>query len=477
MKNRSSSNTDRRSFLREAAVITCGGALTASGVMTGLSGFAQNPPGGCPAPPTGGTPFVPGHDKRPITLRKSINSYSGAELAQFQNAFTTLRNLPSNDPRTWILQADLHALYCQQCNNDNAQIHGSWNFFPWHRAYLYYYERILGSLVGNLDGFRLPYWDWENIRTLPIPYSTPGSGSNPLWDQNRNSGLAGGGNLPPSDGTQAHVNFLNGILDFATFGGTAIGSGNCELNPHNVIHNDVGLPFPVFVDMGDLGFAARDPIFFGHHCNIDKLWSNWNGLAGGGSSPGAYENPTVTGFLNAQWSFYDENKNVVSITAADVLDNVNNLRYTYQQVKRHFVPFEVILECRLVYRGPGPDPGPFLQVSQQARESLLAAEREHLAVALVLLEVTFPGNISGTFDIFAVRGDRKTQLGTFAFVHERGMRMKERIGTLVLDATKALGDLTSIDRPASIHVVPRVGKQTFVLRAKRAEFRVQRRRG
>jgi len=30
--------------------------------------------------------------------------------------------------------------------------------------------------------------------------------------------------------------------------------------------------------MGNLGFAARDPIFFAHHSNIDKLWSNWNSV-------------------------------------------------------------------------------------------------------------------------------------------------------------------------------------------------------
>ena len=28
-----------------------------------------------------------------------------------------------------------------------TQIHGSYSFFPWHRAYLYFHEKILGALL------------------------------------------------------------------------------------------------------------------------------------------------------------------------------------------------------------------------------------------------------------------------------------------------------------------------------------------
>jgi hypothetical protein len=87
-----------------------------------------------------------------------------------------------------------------------------------------YYERILGSLVGDLAGFRLPYWDWENVRTMPSAYSTPAA-ANSLWDANRDTTLGGGGKLPPNDGSAAQITFLDGITDFATFGGTVNGGG------------------------------------------------------------------------------------------------------------------------------------------------------------------------------------------------------------------------------------------------------------
>src|SRR5690242_7173633 len=115
----------------------------------------------------------------------------------------------------------MHALYCQACNHDLVQsVHGSWIFFPWHRAFLYYFERILGSLVGDLNNFRLPYWDWENHRSMPSAYLSPATSSNSL---------------------SARVALLYRITDFATFGGTARAGGACESNPHDPIHDDIGL--------------------------------------------------------------------------------------------------------------------------------------------------------------------------------------------------------------------------------------------
>ena len=483
MKPGIATGPNRRRFLQGAAAVAGGAAFAASNsVLFKLAAFAQDPPTGCPALPSGGSAFVPGQDTRPITLRKAISALSAAEVTRLQQAYTALRALPGTDKRTWLLQADLHALYCQQCNNaPTTQIHGSWNFFPWHRAYLYYYERILGSLVGDLAGFRLPYWDWENARTMPSTYSTPAAAANSLWDANRDTTLGGGGQLPPNDGSAAQITFLDGITDFATFGGTVNGGGTCESNPHGVIHNDVGFKNSPWHDMGNLGFAARDPIFFAHHCNIDKVWSRWNDLSGGGGLPaGAYKNPTDASFLNARWSFYDENQQIVSISAGDVLEHSKNLRYVYQVPVRPTLPFRVIYECRLIYPGPGPDPGPFLAVSEDVRTQLMARSLEHTPVALVLKGVTVPSNISGTFDIFAVRGEKKTQIGSLGLIGETGMNMKERKPfTVVLDASNAVADLFAKLKPASIHAYGRRGEKghaeaQFVIKAQSAEIRVQR---
>ncbi len=489
MKFDSISILNRRRFLQGAASLAGGAVLaTSSSTLTALTAFAQDPPSGCPAPPTGGTHFVPGSDTRPIVLRKSISALSAAELTKLQSAYAALRALPASDKRTWVLQADMHALFCDSCNNLNTDIHGSWSFFPWHRGYLYYYERILGKLVGDMDHFRLPYWDWENIRTLPTPYRSPGSSGNSLWDNKRRPGLAGGGNLPVADGTTARITTLYGLTDFDSFGGDASGGGAVEANPHGTIHVDVGQAANPFEDMGNLGYAARDPLFFAHHGNIDKLWSGWNDLASGAGT--SYKNPTSSTFLNLRWSFYDENQNVVSISAADVLDHKDNLRYIYKSPRFVIPPLWLILQCELICCLPDPDPGPWLRVTEQVRETVIQTARASSPVVLVLRGVTLPSGISGNFDVFATRGERRILVGSIGVIAhgDRKEQHAHKPVTLVLDITEAAPDLFLKDKPATLHAYRRIEDQkpgitakaqkleeVFQLKAERAEIRVAKR--
>jgi hypothetical protein len=162
-----------------------------------------------------------------------------------------------------------------------------------------------------------------------------------------------------------------------------------------------------------------------------------------------------------------------SISSGDVLDHQNNLRYTYQPYRIQIPPFRLIYECRLICCGPGPDPGPYLQVTVQVRESLLTAARSKTGIALVLQGVTVPAAVSGNFDIVAVRADRKMQLGSFGIIHDSHIMQKTGTATVILDATNAVADLVAEKEPASLHVVSRRGEKGFTLQAKSAQFRVQ----
>lgn len=473
----------RRQFLKG---IAGGAALISGGTWAGFKALAQNPPS-CPTPPAGGTVFKAGQDTRPIVERLSISKLSSSQLAELQKAFAALRALPSTDPRTWILQADLHALFCDQCSDDKTQIHGTWSFFPWHRAYLYFFERILGSLVNDLNNFRLPFWDWENYRSMPSPYRLPASTSNSLYDPNRYSVIASGGNLPSSDGTTSRIKVLDGITDFATFGGTATSGGACESNPHDLIHDDVGLQTSPWHDMGNLGYASRDPIFFAHHANLDKLWYNWNALSS--SHPGEYENPTDSAFLSLRWSFYDYNKQLVSISAADVLNFTTNLRYSYPTPvyyntstsaaapeegvavteQQRTAPEITTYSARLVYSNSRP--GPIVDVTYGVKVSLIQAAQQHKTVLMVLRGVTLPEDMVGAYDVVSVHGNSVKHLGSVAVVgHD--MHMHTRKLAVVLDATEALEDLFDSSKPAFITLVARQGGARVPLNAEDIELRV-----
>jgi Common central domain of tyrosinase len=52
-----------------------------------------------------------------------------------------------------VAQANIHRDRCA---------HRNWWLHPWHRAYLYYLERLLQNAVGNTTLF-LPSWDWTGV--------------------------------------------------------------------------------------------------------------------------------------------------------------------------------------------------------------------------------------------------------------------------------------------------------------------------
>ncbi|MGI8959010.1 MAG: tyrosinase family protein [Bryobacteraceae bacterium] len=488
-------SSHRRKFLKGIAV--GGAAFVSKGLWGPPLAVGQTPPN-CPPAPVNGTPFRRGQDTRPIVQRKSVSALTASQISQLRLAFAKLRALPSTDNRAWVIQVDMHALYCQACNHDLIQsVHGSWNFFPWHRAFIYYFERILGSLVGDINNFRLPYWDWENYRSMPSAYLSPANSTNSLYDVNRYSVIAKGGVLPANDGTTARIALLDGITDFATFGGTAKAGGTCESNPHDPIHDDIGLHTSPWHDMGHLGFAARDPIFFAHHGNLDKVWSYWNAFAGGSNLPSeAYQNPTDPAFLSERWNFYDENQRAVSISAADVLVHPTNLRYTYpsppatakssafkepltaavsSSAAARRAPVVSTHAARLVYSRNGLRPGPSLDVTHSVKTSVLQGVGQQSSVIIVLRGVTVPENATGVFDIMSAQGSRMKHLGTLAVVGD-AMRMSPLPRTVVLDATDAADDLLDTSNPARITLVPRQGNGSFELKPQDIELRVVSRR-
>jgi polyphenol oxidase len=72
--------------------------------------------------------------------------------------------------------------------------------------------------------------------------------------------------------------------------------------------------------MGDLQYAALDPLFYAHHGNIHRLWEVWKSLPGG-----SRKDLSQADFLNTQFLFYDENAALVKVQISQAL-NINNFR-------------------------------------------------------------------------------------------------------------------------------------------------------
>ncbi|KAL0311409.1 UNVERIFIED_CONTAM: Polyphenol oxidase, chloroplastic [Sesamum angustifolium] len=117
--------------------------------------------------------------------------------AKFEKAVGLMKALPPEDPRNFMQQANVHCAYCnltyQQTGDPKLklQIHNCWHFFPWHRWYLYFFERILGKLIDD-PTFGLPFWNWDNPDGMIMPEVFARKDS-PLFDARRNTS-----HLPPA---------------------------------------------------------------------------------------------------------------------------------------------------------------------------------------------------------------------------------------------------------------------------------------
>jgi tyrosinase len=191
------------------------------------------------------------------------------------------------DDRGYQRWAGIHGLPLPMfCQHGGAGPQGARLFLPWHRAYLYLFELQLRDLLGSqAPAFALPWWDWTSTHShatgVPDAYrgAQAGGRPNPLFSQPVQPSARIDGRPtqtfrdPGDPGDLPSAGDVQDVLaerDFFTF------STKLE-DIHNGVHGWVG------GTMGQIPWAAYDPVFWGHHSMIDRIWRLWqlrHGTAG-----------------------------------------------------------------------------------------------------------------------------------------------------------------------------------------------------
>lgn len=211
------------------------------------------------------------------------------------------RSASLGDPKADVndnLPAD-RDIFWRQCQ------HNCWFFLPWHRMYLHHFEKIVADQVKSLGGpedWALPYWDWtanDGDGKIPEALRSPtvGGKKNFLFVLERSRPDAQDPNAPDANkgdriADDGDMDKTFECLDFSVFEGTGKfggaparvhggqgpvgpigipGRGKLEGTPHGTMHTATGGSGW----MSSFTQAALDPIFWMHHCNIDRLWEVW----------------------------------------------------------------------------------------------------------------------------------------------------------------------------------------------------------
>ena len=262
-----------------------------------------------------------------VPERKSAAQLSTGERAEFVNTLLRMKQIPSQFEPTlnaYDYFVDLH----MQAFNGHTGAHMSSGFLPWHREFLRRFELEMRRASDN-PRITLPYWDWTEQGSAQAIFTDNFLGGD--GDQSQKyfvvSGAFRKGNWAMADnyddtddefddeidpntslnreGLQRHFN-QNGnvplpvsaqvdyMLNFLQrydaapynqfsnifFSMRGYLEGRWPQGPalHNAVHVWVG---------GQMQTASspNDPVFFLHHANIDRLWSQWQERYGNDSYP------------------------------------------------------------------------------------------------------------------------------------------------------------------------------------------------
>jgi tyrosinase len=190
----------------------------------------------------------------------------------------------ANDGRNWIAQAKIHADYCH---------HSELEFLHWHRHYIRFFEMVCAELSGNSQ-FALPYWNWsKNSGRLPAPFFDRPELNVEHWnDPGQYVGKAWG---PIDTVGRRGLDKPHGLLDDPVRGGAfTIATINgikqlpnidlfrpaLEGQPHNTAHVLTGATKVGKTGHIGSGLSPLDPIFWLHHCMVDRVWAEWQKSAG-----------------------------------------------------------------------------------------------------------------------------------------------------------------------------------------------------
>ncbi|KAK7246547.1 hypothetical protein RIF29_41416 [Crotalaria pallida] len=465
-----------------------------------------------------------------VKVRPAAHSVNATYLENYKEAIRRMKALPPNDPRNFYQQANIHCTYCEGAYkqagfpNLDFRIHYSWLFFPFHRWYIYFYERILASLIKDLDpNFAIPFWNWDSPVGMQIPACYHIDPTSPLYDSRRNPN-----HLPPvlinleydygkKDQNTPETNlqimyrtvvstsktptlFFGGAYragDYKGFSGA--GGGSVEMVLHGGVHEWTG-PEPADKkangeDMGTFYSAARDPIFYSHHANLDRLWTIWKTLGG------KRKDITDSDWLESGFLFYDENKNLVRVKVKDCLDTTK-LGYVYQDVDVPWLYVKPTPRRRSRFIGKikekiGVDvahdaAGTFQEnkfplvldssvrtIVMRPRKTRSKKEKEEEEEVLVIEGIEFQRDLAVSFDVYindeddVQGGPTKTEFaGSFIHMPFKHKHKQNKMKThLRLGITELLEDLDAEDYNAIlVTLVPKSGQGHVTIGGIKLEF-------
>lgn len=242
-----------------------------------------------------------------MRFRKNVADLTNEERLKFVNAVLSMKNSKDRIYDNFIKFHQLALSPTPGISPSNTDYktnaaHHSPSFLPWHRAMIFEFEKELQKASGDPE-MSLPYWDWTISDSRANIFLDPKFMGTKINSGDQLSRITG----PFKDWEVIEYNSKDNIFDktgsflerslywesgpFPTktkirdaqliekYDGIFKGLWNnsidsffrtyMEMNLHDYIHDWIGGA------MSNTSTAPNDPAFFLHHCNVDRLWAQW----------------------------------------------------------------------------------------------------------------------------------------------------------------------------------------------------------
>ena len=309
-------------------------------------------------------------------IRKNYKSLEKEQKENFIKAVLKLKANGEYDTYViWHAKAMRHMLKRGEEQTRRNAAHYSPVFLPWHRQFLYEFERDLQDAVQD-ESLAVPYWDWtedasdpknspiwnnefmggdgdpndiDAVKTGHFAYdnSNPNSWTTVEFDDKGNPISLppeqrrlerAFGRYEPNIPTRENVEYAKKQVPYDSSPWdnntqpTKSFRRALEMPPHNNVHRWVG---------GHMitGGSPNDPVFFLHHCYIDRIWAKWQAehekeleedqeYPNDGSITYPKEENTKIDGQNRKAPMYSKNEKFDGPTVETVLDH-RKLEYIY----------------------------------------------------------------------------------------------------------------------------------------------------
>jgi tyrosinase len=241
---------------------------SANRAQTFLNWITDNFPLGTPPPPTQARIAALAAAAPAARMRKDVSTLSATEITTLKTAFAGIMARPPTQADSYFAIAGVHWYPAIDQNPQFHCLHHESRFLPWHRLHLKRFEDALRSVPGCAN-VTLPYWDITT--TAPaVLYEDP-------FAQYALQAPIGHGYDPLTTSRYAASDITDNMNGFGVPGQivTALRQSHWEQfnslfwRPHDNGHVSCG------TTMENQDISAFDPIFWFFHCNLDRIWLQW----------------------------------------------------------------------------------------------------------------------------------------------------------------------------------------------------------